>query len=41
MPETTAFGFDDEALASRPTIYQPDLFDGQVVIVSGAGSGSG
>jgi len=41
MTEDTTFGFDDEALATRPTVYQPGLFDGQVVVVSGAGSGIG
>lgn len=41
MTEDTTFGFDDEALATRPTVYQPGLFDGQVVMVSGAGSGIG
>ena len=41
MTNATTFGFDDEALATRPTVYQPGLFDGQVVMVSGAGSGIG
>lgn len=41
MPEATLFGFDDEALATRPTVYRQGLFDGQVVMVSGAGSGIG
>ncbi|MCM2337245.1 SDR family oxidoreductase [Hydrogenophaga pseudoflava] len=41
MTEPTPFGFDDEALAARPTVYQPRLFAGQVAIVSGAGSGIG
>ena len=41
MTEDTTFGFNDEALATRPTVYQPGLFDGQVVMVSGAGSGIG
>ncbi|MDO9483668.1 MAG: SDR family NAD(P)-dependent oxidoreductase, partial [Hydrogenophaga sp.] len=41
MTEDTTFGFDDEALATRPTVYQSGLFEGQVVMVSGAGSGIG
>jgi len=36
MTEDTTFGFDDEALATRPTVYQSGLFEGQVVMVSGA-----
>ena len=36
-----SFGFDDAALAALPLAYQPGLFDGQVVMVSGAGSGIG
>ncbi|HET9820847.1 MAG TPA: SDR family oxidoreductase [Burkholderiaceae bacterium] len=36
-----SFGFDDAALAALPLVYQPGLFDGQVVMVSGAGSGIG
>ena len=33
MTEDTTFGFNDEALATRPTVYQPGLFDGQVVML--------
>lgn len=29
------------ALANRPAVYQPGAFNGQVVLVSGAGSGIG
>src|SRR3990167_4156995 len=32
MTEDTTFGFDDEALATRPTVYQSGLFEGQAVI---------
>jgi citronellol/citronellal dehydrogenase len=35
------FGFSPEELANLPTVYRPDLFAGQVVAVSGAGSGFG
>ena len=41
MTADSTFGFDDEALANRPTVYQPGLFNGQVVMLSGAGSGIG
>lgn len=41
MTIPTSFGFDDETLSTRPTVYQPGLFDGKVVMVSGAGSGIG
>lgn len=40
MPETT-FGLDDAALAALPLGFEPGFFDGQVVLVSGAGSGIG
>jgi len=39
--EAPSFGFDDAALAALPLVYQPGLCDGQVVMVSGAGSGIG
>ena len=35
------YGFSDEDLANLQTVYRPDLFAGQVVVVSGAGSGLG
>jgi citronellol/citronellal dehydrogenase len=35
------FGFSPEELAILETVYRPDLFAGQVVAVSGAGSGFG
>lgn len=37
----SSFGLDDAALAALPLVYQPGLFDGHVVMVSGAGSGIG
>lgn len=37
----TSFGLDDDALRTRPTVFRPDLFDGQTVLVTGAGSGIG
>ncbi|ODV10721.1 MAG: short-chain dehydrogenase [Rubrivivax sp. SCN 70-15] len=40
MPETT-FGLDDAALVALPLGFEPGLLDGQVVLVSGAGSGIG
>lgn len=35
------FGFTDEELAEKPTVFRPDLFKGKRVLVSGAGSGIG
>lgn len=35
------FGFTPEELAELQTVYRPDLFKGQVVVVTGAGSGFG
>lgn len=35
------FGFTDEELASKPTVFAPDLLKGQVAIISGGGSGMG
>ena len=40
-PERPKFGPADEALATLPTVYRGDLFDGKTVLVSGAGSGIG
>jgi citronellol/citronellal dehydrogenase len=36
-----SYGFSDEELAALPTAFRDGLFDGQVVAVSGAGSGLG
>lgn len=41
MTEATAFGLDDAALAALPRVFEAGLFEGQVVMVSGAGSGIG
>lgn len=35
------FGMSHEALASAPLSFRPDLFAGQVAVISGAGSGIG
>lgn len=35
------FGFTEQQLAALPTVYRTDLFKGQVVVVTGAGSGFG
>ncbi len=35
------YGFSDEELGELPTVYRVDLFKGQRVLVSGAGSGLG
>jgi citronellol/citronellal dehydrogenase len=35
------FGWNDAALAEAPRLFEAGLFDGQVVMVSGAGSGIG
>lgn len=41
-PDTPpSFGFDDPTLAALPLAWEQGLFDGQVVMVSGAGSGIG
>lgn len=37
----TSFGLDDDALRTRPTVFRADLFAGQTVLVTGAGSGIG
>lgn len=39
--EQPRFGFDEARLRAEPTVYAPGLFKGQVVLVSGAGSGLG
>ena len=38
---TSEFGSDDQAILDYPTVYRPDLFAGQVVLISGGGSGLG
>jgi citronellol/citronellal dehydrogenase len=38
---STDFGISDEDLLDLETVYRPDLFEGKVVLVSGAGSGIG
>ena len=38
---STHFGISDEDLLDLETVYRPDLFEGKVVLVSGAGSGIG
>ena len=35
------YGFSDAELAAHPTVYRDDLFRGQVVLVSGGGTGFG
>lgn len=37
----TSFGLDDDALRTRPTVFRADLFAGQTVLVTGAGTGIG
>jgi NAD(P)-dependent dehydrogenase (short-subunit alcohol dehydrogenase family) len=39
--EQPRFGPGDAALAELPTVFRNDLFEGKVVLVSGAGSGIG
>jgi len=39
--EGPVFGFDEAELRATPTVYAPDLFKGQVVIVTGGGGGLG
>jgi len=41
MAVTQKFGFDEAMLRKTPTVFAPGLFDGRVVLVSGAGSGLG
>ena len=41
LAEKAAFGLDDETLRTIPSVFRPDLFAGQVVLVTGAGSGIG
>jgi citronellol/citronellal dehydrogenase len=41
METPQALGFSNAELAAHPTCYRADLFAGQVVIVSGGGSGLG
>jgi NAD(P)-dependent dehydrogenase (short-subunit alcohol dehydrogenase family) len=39
--EPRQWGLDDEALATRPTVFRADLLEGKVFVVSGGGSGIG
>ena len=39
--EAGNFGLDAEALAAHPTVYAPDAFAGQVVLISGGAGGIG
>ena len=41
MGDNPKYGFTPDELATLPTVYREDLFNGQVVAVSGAGSGLG
>ena len=38
---TTTYGVRDQDLLDLDTVFRPDLFEGRVVLVSGAGSGIG
>jgi citronellol/citronellal dehydrogenase len=39
--ETNPYGFTEDELAAQPTVYKDGLFDGQVALVSGGGTGLG
>lgn len=41
MAEAPAFGLDDSQLAAHPTVYAPDAFAGQTVLISGGAGGIG
>ncbi len=41
MSEDGAFGLDDDALATRATVYAPDAFAGKTALVSGGAGGIG
>ena len=41
MSESPTYGYSDEQLVALPTAFRERLFDGQVMLVSGAGSGLG
>lgn len=41
MTEAKPFGMNEQQLANLPTAFRADLFQGQVALVSGAGSGLG
>jgi citronellol/citronellal dehydrogenase len=41
MTELAQFGFSDAELVEKPTVFKSDLFAGQTVVVTGAGSGLG
>lgn len=40
-PDEKRWGASDEELATRPLVYRSDLLEGQVVLISGGGSGIG
>jgi citronellol/citronellal dehydrogenase len=40
-PPKRTYGVPDEELAKRPTVFKDGLFDGRIVLVSGASSGLG
>ena len=43
MPASTSghFGFSEEDLKTKPTVFRSDLFQGHTIVVTGAGSGLG
>ncbi len=41
QPQDQEWGMTDDEIAAMPTVYRSDLFEGQVALVSGAGSGLG
>ncbi len=41
LKESPKYSFTADEMASLPTVYREDLFCGQVVVVTGAGSGIG
>jgi len=41
MTDDQPFGFTEDDLRNQPTVFRQDLFAGQTVLVSGAGSGLG
>jgi len=41
MTERESFGFTDDELATKPSVYRADLLEGQAAVVSGGGSGIG
>ena len=41
MPNEANWGLSDDELASKPTVYHPDLMKGRRVLITGGGSGMG